>query len=243
MKTLGRVLTILVMANLLAIALFIGWLVLSDRLDMERVRSIREMLSVTISAEHERELREAAAVAVEEPETLVPRNVSATPPLSAAEELELKLDYSERDLERKRRLRREVEDLQRTLRDERKLLDAEWEKLRAAEAAFDERRRRIAEIEGSEQFTKSVRTYEQLKPDAAAAMLSELLRPPGSVAGGPADEDGLLRVVAYLNAMDPRKRARIVGEFEETDPALAADLLERLGTYGQMADGPESEGG
>jgi len=237
MRTLGRMISILAGANLLALALFVGWLVLSDRLDMERVREVRAMLSQTISSEREQELREAAALQEDPPETLVPDDIGDGEPLSAGQMLELKWELSEHDRERIGRLKREVEDLQRTLRDERGELDKAWAELRAAEAAFDERRRRIAEIEGSQQFTKSVQTYEQLKPDAAASMLLELLGPQG------ADELGALRVVAYLNAMDARKRARIVAEFEEADPAMAADLLERLGSYGQMAGDPESEGG
>ena len=236
MRTVGRMVSILAGANLLALALFVGWLVLSDRLNMERVREIRTMLSQTVSAEREQELRETAAMLEEPPTTLVPKDIGDGEPLSAGQMLDLKWELSEHDQERIGRLKREVEDLQRTLRDERRELDDAWSELRSAEAAFDERRRKIAEIEGSEQFTKSVQTYEQLKPDAAAAMLLELLGPQGR-------EVGSLRVVAYLNAMDARKRARIVAEFEEADPAMAADLLERLGSYGQTAGDPESEGG
>ena len=40
-----------------------------------------------------------------------------------------------------------------------------------------------------------------------------------------------------------RERSKIITEFEKTDPALAADLLERLRTYGLVASGPEDPGG
>lgn len=46
------------------------------------------------------------------------------------------------------------------------------------------------------------------------------------------DPEGLELVVGYLNAMDERARAKIVAQFVQEDPGLAAELLERLRTRG-----------
>ena len=94
-------------------------------------------------------------------------------------------------------------------------------------AQFDERRATIMEQEGSEQFSKAVKLYQSLKPPVAKAMMSTLIQ------GNAIDT-----VVAYLNALQTRKASQIVAEFENDDPTLAADLLERikhLGTEFEVA--------
>ena len=51
MKALITGLIVIAVANLLAIGGFVGWLVQSDRLDMERVRELRQKVSVTLTQE------------------------------------------------------------------------------------------------------------------------------------------------------------------------------------------------
>jgi hypothetical protein len=66
-------------------------------------------------------------------------------------------------------------------------------------------------------------------------MLMQLMRPSGGT--GPVDNTGTDQVVAYLNAMEDRTRTKIITEFQKQDPALAAELLERLRTRATLAAG------
>jgi len=61
----------------------------------------------------------------------------------------------------------------------------------------------------------------------------------GRTAGIPVMTGGPEPVVAYLNALQERARNKIMAEITANDPALAADLLERLRTRGQIARTPE----
>lgn len=235
MRSLWTILSVVAVANVLGLGAFIGWLHATDRIDLDRVRRIREVLNETVAEERARieaEAAEAAAAAEAERQRLADRE----PPLTVADALDVKLQADETDRLREERRQREAMDLRRTLARERELLDQQRAELQAEKAAFDAMRRRIAELEGSEQFRRTLATYEGLKPDAIRAIFVELLKP---ASDGRPDEDGATQVVAYLNAMQDRTRAKVIDEFVRTDAALAADLLERLRTYGFKPGGPE----
>jgi len=104
------------------------------------------------------------------------------------------------------------------------------------ELPMDKKVLAIAELEGSEMFKKALATYEGLKPAASASMLLQLMRPGGGT--GALDNAGADQAVAYLNAMEDRTRTKIIAEFQKQDPALAAELLERLRTRATLAAGP-----
>jgi hypothetical protein len=227
MRTIWTIVSVLAVANLLALAAFMGWLVLADRMDLGRVREIRAVLSETVSEQRAR--GEAEEQARLEAEAEAARLAAADPgvgePVTAAQLVNLKLEFSELDEQRLMRLRREFDDLRRTLEAERRQLDEQRRALLAEIDEFNETRRRIAEVEGSEQFRKALATYRTLRPAEAKAMMQQLLGPG-------VDEAGAMEVVSYLNAMDERERARIISEFQKEDPALAADLLQRLRNHG-----------
>src|SRR5690606_33937610 len=122
---------------------------------------------------------------------------------------------------------RALEDLRRGLWRERDDLDREWDRLRQERAAFEAYLGRLSQTTGTEQFGKAIATLEGQRPAEAAAWLQSLL------AAGKTDE-----VVSYLNEMEERARNKVFAVF---DPALAADLLERLRTRGLTTpDAPES---
>lgn len=252
MRAIWNGLCILALANLLAIGGIIAWLFVSGRLDKDRMTKLREVLSVTVADETAR-LEEASAQVEQEAQQaqLAARELEA--PLSAAEQLHVRLDLSEVDHQRIERLRQETADLtvavnrdQQRLAEERRAFDAE-------KAAFDAMRAELASVEGSAQFRKAVGTLQGLKPDEAVAILMEILRMTaggGAIAvegdaggsGGESATDeipvmagGPEQVVAYLNALQERARNKIMAEITASDPALAADLLERLRTRGQIA--------
>lgn len=236
MRSLWTILSVIAVANVLGLGAFIGWLHATDRIDLDRVRRLREVLTETVAEERARteaESAEAAAAAEAERQ----RRADREPPLRTSDVLDVKLQRGEADRLREERRLREAQDLRRTLDRERGLLDQQRAELEADKAAFNAMRREIAELEGSEQFRRTLATYEALKPDAVRTIFLELLKP--SAEGRP-DEAGAAQVVAYLNAMQDRARAKIIDEFVRGEPALAAELLERLRTYGLEPGGPET---
>ena len=149
----------------------------------------------------------------------------------------MRLEATDVDRQRIERLRREVEDLQRKLRRDQKILDSKANDFKKQKEAFSAMRSRLAAIEGQEQFRKTVDLVNTLKPADAKALLDVLLK-----------EDQEEQVVSYLDALEERARSRIMSEFiKDGQQELAAQLLESLRlrgleatTDGDLNDGPES---
>jgi len=220
MKALWTLISVLAIANLLAAVGFIGWLVSNDRLNKDRVQTIRAMLSTTVA-------QEAAAKAAEEDaaKKAVAEQAAAArlaiPPDRAATKIEQQRAKSEVDHISKVRLDSELRSLQEFLVRENDRLQELERTLTQRESAFAAERKKIRDTEGAEQFKKVLSTLAGVKPKEATSILNEILqqRKP--------DE-----VTAYLNSLDERVRSKIIAEFNKTDPKVAADLLERLKTYG-----------
>lgn len=227
MKGLWIIISTIALANFLAMAGLIGWLQMTDRLDATRLNEVRELFSTTLT---DKENTAAALKAAEEEAAKKEAEAirAGTPPLSAAEAMVSERVQGEQQRQHVERLRREVEDLQRSLARERDELDEEWKRLRAEQDAFQVMRQRLAELEGSEQFERALRLYESLKPDQTQALLQQLI-----------DEGNIEQVVSYLDAMQTRTASKVLAEFK--DPAVAAGLLERLRTRGLEARVPEDQ--
>jgi len=223
-RGLWTIITVLALANMLAMLGFVGWLVGTGRLDESRFNEIREKLGETIEAEEarleteERQAAREAEAAKEEERALIP-------PITAADRLRNEEAASEVDRQRLERLAREVRDLQSTLVRERRLLDERVEAFEAEKQQFEAMRSRIREIEGQDQFQKAVSHLQAQRPDTARDILQALMA-----------EGDVEQAVSYLNAMGGRQAAKIIGAFD--DPAVAADLLERLRTRGTEARAP-----
>jgi hypothetical protein len=254
MKTAWNILAIVAVANLLALAGFVGWLKASDRLDLDRARAVRSMLARTISAEKaeadaEKQKAEAQAKAAEAARR------AAQPPLTAEQRVALRLEATELDRQRAERLRREVEDLQQALATERAALDRDRAEFNAQRLAFEQatadERTRLTD----EQFQKTLGVLSALKAKEAVTLLRQMLSAPGttppesgpiangaSVATPPAtaSQAGMGQVVAYLDAMDDGPRNKIMTELTRTDPALATELLEQLRRRTQFAAVPSA---
>lgn len=239
MRTLWNILSVIAIANLLALVGFIGWLRVSDRMSIERVRDLREVVAETLSDKHSREAAAKAADAAAA-QAAADKAKNDTEPVRAADVLRIKLEAGEADQERLNKWRREVEDLKASLQRDLDRLDAARKALQDEQVAFDARKKQIAELEGSQMFKKALATYEGLKPAVAASLLMQLLRPGGGT--GTLDNAGADQAVAYLNAMEDRTRTKIIAEFQKTDPGLAAELLERLRTRATLAAGPGTSG-
>ncbi|MFI4896524.1 MAG: hypothetical protein ACIARR_01720 [Phycisphaerales bacterium JB059] len=223
MKGLFKLVAIVALLNLGAILGFIGWLVASGRLDKARATEIRAMLTETIA---EQQAREAAEAEQDDDGEALPEPKSIEQALHEAQEAG--------DVALQRRLRSEQDNqrLLESLHREQRELDKARDEFLAERKAFLEMRDRIAQIEGDAQFRKSLGVLEGLKaPDAMANLLALL-------GAGKREE-----VVAYLDAMDERKRIKIFAELTEGAPdGLAAELLEDLRTHGLFARVPEDSG-
>lgn len=231
MRTLWTMLSVLAVANLLALTAFVAWLGATDRLDVTRVREVREVFSLTLT---QRQAEEAQAKAKEEADAKAAEEKakSEMPPVTAADTLEIKLEQSKADLERTEAARREVRIMQETLRRERLALDDDRLSLKTEREEFERARQIVAQTEGNAQFKKTLATIEGLKADQAKTALQQLI-----------DQKDVDQVVAYLNAMQERTRTKIISEFISADPKVATDLLERLRMRGTVASAPEGSTG
>lgn len=227
MKTIWTILSVLAVANLLALLALIGWLKASGRLDMERMRDVRHVFATTLAQDAAKQEQDAAAAKVAESKAKEDAKVG-TPPLPAAVVLESQRQQSILDTQREQRTQREIEDLRRTLLAERERLDKDKADFAALKAAWEKERAEILANARDEQFQKTLGTYEQLKPDKAKIALKQLL-----------DAGEQSRVIAYLDGMADRTRTKIIDEFIKDDPKLAADLLERLRSRGVEPRGTE----
>ncbi len=214
------VVSTIAVANLLAILGFVGWLVSSDRLTLDRLEEIRAMVEPTVAEELEAERAAEAEAEAERARLEESGNLGAVP-ISASDRLNILREADEVSRQRFERMERETRDLQRQLQAELDAIAAERAAFEEMRDEFETRRAEIAELEQSKQFKRALQLYESSKSDVAANMFQSL------IAEGNEDD-----VVSYLNAMKPMAAKKIIEEFEQRDPALAARLLEGVRTYG-----------
>lgn len=243
MKSIWTLVSILAVAHLLALGGFAGWLVGTGRLDGDRLERIREILAEDPGAGDEAE---------GDAENEADDDASLqTVALSTDDRIDLLMEGSQINRQRKERLRREMQDLQRSHQREQDRLDQERQAFEAERASFRAELERLQEIDGGAQFRKSVKVLESLR--AGEAMQTLLAVIDGAVIvdegaavapeGASVREDGMRRAVSYLNAMQERARSKVMGEFVKQQPDLAAELLERLRTRGLTARVPETPDG
>ncbi|MHC5004628.1 MAG: hypothetical protein ACYTJ0_16060 [Planctomycetota bacterium] len=226
MKTLWNMLSFLAMVNLLALLMLVAWLWRTGRLDRDRLHAVRDMLTPTVeevrAAEEERLAMEEQTLQ----ERLEADRRATARPASAARIRQIsRVDEQERlamqRLADERQLvLGQINEQMSELEQRRSTLDSDREQ--RAGVADAERRQQEAE-----QLQKAVGTLQAIPPRLARDMLIEL------VGRGRTDQ-----AVAYLDAMQPRSRARVIKELKDR-PDLAADLLEELRTIG--SNEPEAE--
>jgi hypothetical protein len=252
MKGLWTALCVLAIANLLAIGGLGAWLVQSDRMDMARARKLRELISTTLTAEQS-EARRIAAEAEAAKKAEEAAKLASRAPLTAAEQLEARLEATELDRQRAERLKREVQDLRLSLSTEREQLDTEWKKLRDAQKDHADRVAQNLATVGNEQFQKTLTVLSKLEPKDSMSILRQILdgkgvqplttSPPSSAPSSPSqaatdqtERPGKAQALAYLDAMDDKIRTAVLNELVKQDPALAAELLEALRVLGTFAE-------
>lgn len=255
MKALWNILSVVAVANLIALASFLLWLKATDRLDAGRATALRAVLSRTLTEER----AEADKIAAEEAvaaEAAAQAQAQSRPPQTAMEALAARDLATELDIQRAQRLREEISELQARLSRELNQVQRERSALDAARASFAATVGAAQARLDDEQFQKTLGVLVALKPAQSAALLQQMLSTtevafaPVSAAESPvappaqstasSSESGIAQVVHYLDAMDEKARVRVMTEFARTDPRLATDLLHRLRTLATLANGPAS---
>ncbi|MFG0246060.1 MAG: hypothetical protein ACF8MF_08450 [Phycisphaerales bacterium JB052] len=224
MKSMKKAVLIILVLNLIAMLVGMGWLVSSGRVSKDRVIELTELFDEPVVLEQAR--LEAEQKAAEEAEAAKPRALPELA-LNSDERNLVRVEMTQVDIARLERMRREVEDLQEILRKERKSIASERDVLDEERAAFDAMRERLAELEGGKQFKKALATLTTMSAKDATTLLSTMLGLETNLADprtGKYEE-----VVSYLSAMDERARSAIMTEFiKEGEEQLAADLLESV---------------
>lgn len=246
MRNVWTVASVMAIANLFAIAAFVGWLGASGRLDRERFDDVKRLLGETPP---EREARLAAEAAEEEAHREALERLEEqvktlmTSPMTAEQLVQLQQEAAMAADQRMNRAMRELEDLRNLLARERAEADRLGEAIELQRAAFEARIAERDNLLGQEQFRTAVDTLQGLRPPAAKNVLMAIwdgqAPPPEGHLDGPAI------VIEYLRAMEGRQRNKVLAEFEQQDPALAAILLERLRTDGvtpEVADAAADPG-
>lgn len=232
MKRAWSVISFLAVVHLLALAMFVGWLWQSNRLDRDRLNLIRQTFAMTI-AESQEAQRRAEQEAEAAYEAALAEGRRQNPPVPSHVRLSQISQIEEIEHRAVRRLEQERAMLREQIATAQNRLDAREERLNQKSAAWlasveEERQRRT-----DEQFAKTVRQYESVRPKQGKDMLMEL------IAIGQ-----MKQAVAYLDAMNARASSRILGEFKtDAEVRLATELLEQLRTFGvpdvDLQDSPE----
>lgn len=225
MKSIWTILAVVAVMNIAAISALMGWLHSSGRLSRERALAIKQVFTKTVEQERaEQALREADLKRAEEERKLAEK--AGLPPKPAGEVIAEQQFRDEQKTQTMHRQQQDLENLRASLLSKLADLEARERKLVADRLAFAEERKRIAENDGQAQFKAALATLEGQKAKDAKAVLQSLIT-----------GRQMPQVVSYLAKMDEGKRSKVMAEFVKDDPAVAADLLERLRTRGMSPPG------
>lgn len=213
LKALFLAISTLAIAHFIALLGFAVWLQQGDRLDMNRINQIREVFTMTITAEQAEIVRQER-LAADEQAMADDAATEANPPVPTANRMSLIGDLDDLNLITVERLSKEGEDLRDILAGKLMKIETAQAALAEEQAEFLRLREEIKKNEGSVQFKKALQRYEGLKPATAKSVFQTLI-----------DQGETDQVVSYLNAMQPRTSSKIIGIFT---PDVAADLLERI---------------
>jgi len=226
MKTLWNILSVLAVANLLALIGFVFWLVGSQRLSMDRVRGLREVLVETVPQELERKKADEQKSADEKAAREATAK-AAKPPMTAAEKVATRIEATELDMQRYKKLQSDIEAMQVSLRAQQDQLALERRGLEDERRQFEKSKTDTADRVLSAQFKKTLAALEAMEVKAAVATLKELMFSTSAKSA-----DGRQIAIGYLNAMSPSKRNDILGSLGKSEPNVAAELLEELRNFG-----------
>lgn len=216
MKSLWSVVSFLAVVHLLALFLFLGWMYGTDRLSLERVRTVRELFAMTLTDEKMRKEEQ------ERETTEIQERGSGMFQMSSARQIELLTDVQRQELLATQRMKDESEMHARQFSLLTQKIALEREEFEAERRQWEEATGADRERKTNEQFTQTVMQYESLPAKQGKQILIELI-----------NSGNREQAVAYLDAMKPRATSKILKEFKSPEEIiLAAELLEELRTFG-----------
>jgi hypothetical protein len=233
MKRVWNMIAFLAIVNLLAVGGFVGWLAATDRLSLDRLRTLRETWKVTVAEE-----KEAEAKVTAESEAAKKAGVEAVrragAPESSGQKIEDRRQAQDLLDQQIVRMREEARQLKEQIQSRRDELDKQSAALEAARKDFEQRQAEWKQLAQDEQFQQAVGVLEAQKPSDAMKVLQAILdggTPPAAAPG--ADPAPSVRnkkdvVIRYLASMADRSRSKNMAEFIKADEKLAAELLEDL---------------
>ncbi len=221
MKKLWNMMSFMAVVNLLAMIVFVGWLYQTGRLDVDRVRQIKDMFAPTIEQERQAAANSEAQAEIDrqQAEELARKQ---SPPLPSADQIREESLVKDQTGQALRRLRDEREQLKTQQDLKTAQLDRREAELEARIREWEQSIAKEADRRQDVQFQKVVKQYESIPPKNAKRLMLELL-----------GQGGQDQVVAYIDGMNARAAAKIIKEFKtDQESALAAGLLEKLRTFG-----------
>ncbi len=221
MKSLMKLITVLAIANLLAVAGFVGWLFASGRVNGDRLARIRDIFRPSIQEEirlaTEASQREESATRLAEDNARL-REL----PISSSEQIVAASRFTDRATLAMRALEEQQSRLQGDLLTREAAIKEREDALQRRQQEWE---RSIADDkvrQTDEQFRKAVRLLESAPPKQGREWILELVR------AGKIDT-----AVSYFDAMNPAKSAALLKAFKgEGESKVATDLLERLRMLG-----------
>lgn len=219
MKKITKAVFIVAILNLLAILGGVGWMFSSGRMSKDRVMELSSLFSEPVAVVEMKLKAEQAAIDKELAEQEAPLPALA---LNTEERNRVRVEMTQVDRQRLDRMKQEVKNLQLSLRKERQAAIDERAELDNEKKEFDLMRERLAELEGGEQFQKSLDTLSGMSAKDSTKVIQSML-----------NDSKEEEVLAYLSAMDKRVRSSIMTQIVKGgDNKLAADLLESLRVHG-----------
>jgi hypothetical protein len=221
MKSFMKLVTVLALANLFAVAGFVGWLFASGRVNGERLARVRDIFRPSIQEEAQlaaeaAQRDESAARLAEDNARLRELPISSSEQIVAASRFTDRATLAMRALEEQQaRLQGDLLTREAAVKEREDALmrrQQEWER-----SISDDKVRQT-----DEQFRKAVRLLESAPPKQGREWILELVR------AGKIDT-----AVSYFDAMNPAKSAALLKAFKgEGESKVATDLLERLRMLG-----------
>lgn len=220
MKALWNVISIFLVIHLIAVLILIGWLWRSDRLNQPRLDSLVEMFRVTIS--DEQAMLEETAEAEEKQRQAI-RDLARLEEVahgltSVDDRLRTGHEDEEVGLQKLEWTKRAIVDLLQNLEKTKAQLVRQKKENEAEREAFEKAVAEKTTMLADESFQHAVKLYENMDPELTKQNFLELIKQN--------KED---QVVDYLSAMQLRKAAKVLGQFEgPKDVAVATRLIQRL---------------
>lgn len=228
MKIVWIVFLNLLFLHVLTVLGFGGWMFFAGHVDAERWQSTVDRYSITVA--EEKRLAEEAENTATTQAAVDARKVVVENIGSADERLERQLENDELKRKTLERTAKDIESLQQNLQLLRSRFDQREEELLALSAELDRRKKEWADQLNDAGFKKQIELYESIPAKQAKDMFGSLMTM------GKNDE-----VVAFLDAMEPRKAAAVLKEFKSPNEiAQAVELTQSLRTRGsQLTQGLE----